>query len=389
MNKRTFIIFIFFTFVGRCLYAGGEDSRDIEEIQEKIKSQQQELSQLEKEIGEYSKNIKNFTEREKRLMNDINEIDDNISEKQNKLISLQDNVSDVKIKIFQLSEKLKQKKKTSRKYSSYLKDSLKYYYFKKNRYKIMPWFTAFFYNEITGNFLAEKVVNIPTEKYLLSEKEIEEITNIKKELEEKKSNLLLLKEQVVGIQNSFIVRRKKQLKILRNIKEEREDQQSRLKKLRQEKDKLDILIGSLKKKVKNLERLTILSKYFTEAKGRIPWPIWGDIISKFGKQKHFSLDAYVFNRGIKIQPFFESDVKAVAGGEVVYSDNFSGLGNMVVIDHGNGYYTIYGDLDNVFVKVGQEIGPFHSLGDLAEKSLYFELGQGSTPEDPLIWLLKP
>ena len=61
---------------------------------------------------------------------------------------------------------------------------------------------------------------------------------------------------------------------------------------------------------------------------------------------------------------------------------------MVVIEHGNGYYTLYANLTELVVSAGAEVGPLAPLGNAGYKDIYFEIGKGSTPQDPLIWLGK-
>ena len=79
-------------------------------------------------------------------------------------------------------------------------------------------------------------------------------------------------------------------------------------------------------------------------------------------------------------------VKAVGAGEVVYADSFDGMSRMVVIDHGKDYYTIYGKLKKIEVEAGNEIDPMKILGYVSSEGLYFELGRGAQPENPLEWL---
>lgn len=366
-----------------------EYPNDVEIFQEKIDIQQNELLKIEKEIKKYKQNVLALGKKEKRLDKELKESDLEIHNRQQRINSLQQGVSLVKLKIIDLRDNLKDERKKGKKYGKLLKETLKYYYFKQHSREILPWFTSILYN-VKDTWFAEKMlVSLPARKYSRIRKKIERISNLKLELESQRKNLGALKKELVSVQNNFIVQKKKQLSLLKSIKNERENKQSELKNMQQEKERLSALITSLKKEVKNLKRLQILAEDFIAAKGELPWPVDGEVISKFGKQKHFQLDAFIFNRGIDIKPLTKksNNVNAIAGGEIVYADSFEGLDNMVVIDHGNGYYTIYGKLKELFIEPGAEVEPMDSLGNV-DSEVYFELGQGSKPQDPLLWLEK-
>ncbi|MFW6172329.1 MAG: murein hydrolase activator EnvC family protein [Elusimicrobiota bacterium] len=364
-----------------------QNSSRISEIQNKIEIQKSELMNLEEKINNYRKSLKNLTEKEERLNQSLNKISSEISQKQEKLQKLRDEISRITIEIGQLEERLKRDKKKSRKYYSSLKRALKYYYQEKTDKDSISWFGVYLGGNKNGIYVAEKIVTNPVKRYSSIKKKIEKTLSIKNRLEKKKSDLVNMKEEVVEVQNSFITKRKRQLDMLKQIKEEREKEQEQVNKLDREKEKLKTLIGSLKKRVKNLERLEILAEDFVKAKGDLPWPVNGAVVSNFGKQNHPQLDTVIVNRGIKIKTKQNNlSVKSVAGGEVVYADSFNGMDNMVVIDHGKNYYSIYGKLDDILVEPGQEIDPLQKLGSLSSRILYFEIGKGSSPENPLVWL---
>jgi len=77
----------------------------------------------------------------------------------------------------------------------------------------------------------------------------------------------------------------------------------------------------------------------------------------------------------------------VSKGVVVFADWFKGYGQLVMIDHGGGYYTLYGGLDEISVAVDDEVEALAEVGKLTnEASLHFEVRLKGTPVDPLKWL---
>jgi septal ring factor EnvC (AmiA/AmiB activator) len=128
-----------------------------------------------------------------------------------------------------------------------------------------------------------------------------------------------------------------------------------------------------------------------ELKGKLPWPIAGRLISRFGIERH--LNTSTMNNGIEIAPPKDDTViRCVHSGKVVFADFFQGYGNLLIIDHGMNYYTLYGHCDDFlinkgeFVREGQPIAVAGDIGSLNGMSLYFEIRYKTKPLDPLQWL---
>jgi len=131
---------------------------------------------------------------------------------------------------------------------------------------------------------------------------------------------------------------------------------------------------------------------FASAKGQLVWPNGGKVIGLFGRQKHPKFDTYINRKGIEIARVGKKDaaVRAVYGGVVAYADALRGYGNVVILDHGGDYYSVYGRLQKLKVSTGKRIGKGESIGQVAgaEGHLYFEIRHRSRAQDPLAWLPK-
>ena len=140
-----------------------------------------------------------------------------------------------------------------------------------------------------------------------------------------------------------------------------------------------------------LKRQDELSKKkFFEKKSRLPWPVEGEVIGKYGKLKHNDLDTYIISNGIKIEAGEDSIIKVISKGEIVYADNFRSYGKTVIVSHGGGFYTIYGQLGKILVKSKKKILGSEPIGRMerGENILYFEIRSDNKPLDPLVWLRK-
>jgi septal ring factor EnvC (AmiA/AmiB activator) len=130
---------------------------------------------------------------------------------------------------------------------------------------------------------------------------------------------------------------------------------------------------------------------FYEKKGKLPWPISGKVITRFGVEPY--LNTKTMNNGIEIAPPKDDlIVRSIHPGKVVYADYFQGYGNLLIIDHGLSYYSLYGHCDDFIVRKGdfvreeQPIALAGDLGSLKGVSLYLEIRYKSRPLDPLQWL---
>jgi septal ring factor EnvC (AmiA/AmiB activator) len=131
---------------------------------------------------------------------------------------------------------------------------------------------------------------------------------------------------------------------------------------------------------------------FAGLRGRLPWPTEGRIVSAFGAQVHPRFGTRTFRNGVDIEAAEGVDVGAVYAGQVVYTGWFRGYGNLIILDHGQEYYTLYAHVAEIHVKEGDEvrqgqrIGAVGDTGSLAGARLYFEVRHQGRPQDPEQWL---
>ena len=135
-------------------------------------------------------------------------------------------------------------------------------------------------------------------------------------------------------------------------------------------------------------------KGFTQLKGKLLWPADGKIAIPYGSHKDPQFDTPVFRNGIHIQTDGAGDARAVYGGKVIFAEWFKGFGQLVIINHGSGYHSLYGNLAEIFSKVGdiikekQVIGKVGTSGVLNAQGIYFEIRYKGKPLDPAQWLKK-
>ncbi|MBI4637774.1 MAG: peptidoglycan DD-metalloendopeptidase family protein [Candidatus Rokubacteria bacterium] len=131
---------------------------------------------------------------------------------------------------------------------------------------------------------------------------------------------------------------------------------------------------------------------FGSLRGRLPWPTEGRIVTSFGAQVHPRFGTRTFRNGVDIEAAEGTEVAAVYAGQAVYTGWFKGYGNLIILDHGSEYYTLYAHVADIHVREGEDvqagqlIGTVGDTGSLAGTRLYFEVRYQGKPLDPAQWL---
>jgi septal ring factor EnvC (AmiA/AmiB activator) len=131
---------------------------------------------------------------------------------------------------------------------------------------------------------------------------------------------------------------------------------------------------------------------FAGLRGRLAWPVDGRVVGEYGAQVHPRFGTKTFRNGIDIDVPEGTSITAVASGHVLYTGWFRGYGNLIIVDHGGEYYTLYAHASNIRVaegdevKQGQAIATVGDTGSLQGPRLYFEVRHGGRPQDPAQWL---
>lgn len=128
---------------------------------------------------------------------------------------------------------------------------------------------------------------------------------------------------------------------------------------------------------------------FAQAKGKLPWPVDGRLVARYGTPR--GGDARTKWDGVLIGASAGTQVRAVHGGRVVFADWLRGAGLLVILDHGNGYLSLYGHNQSLLrdageiVKAGDPIATVGTSGGQETAALYFAIRQQGRPSDPSQW----
>ncbi len=196
---------------------------------------------------------------------------------------------------------------------------------------------------------------------------------------------------------------------LKDIKSRKREKQRFLARITQQKETYERAVSELERSaarvdslVKELEQRRRVARARVApprssvggVKGALPWPASGKVVSFFGRQKHPNFETYIDRKGIEIRTKEGAEIKAVMPGTVAYADWLKGYGLVLILDHPNGFFSLYAHASKLLttvdakVQAGEVIGEAGDTGMTGEPTLYFELRDGADPVDPLRWLAK-
>jgi septal ring factor EnvC (AmiA/AmiB activator) len=241
-----------------------------------------------------------------------------------------------------------------------------------------------FYLQSTVAFDRQMVQSL-SEQATKQETISQELAQKKQDVDDQRRELADVKEAVQG-------EAQKKRQLLASIREEKESRQRALKDLEQAAVRLQKMIEELSRRsVAKSSKNTAAGDGLESMRGKLDWPVKGQVIGGFGKSKHHEFSTEVFRKGLEIEAPVGEQIRAVEKGKVVFADRFAGYGKMLIIDHGDRYYTVYAHLSDFLKKSGEPVSRGEAValvGDsdsLAGSKLYFEMRKDGKSIDPAPW----
>lgn len=207
-----------------------------------------------------------------------------------------------------------------------------------------------------------------------------------RQLENLKADLSRNSQKIRAKENELAVEKKSKERLLSSVRTEKSSHEKMLSELNAASKRLLEIIRESSKTD------TYSGTGFTSFKGRLTWPVDGRIAVPYGSHKDPQFDTPVFRNGIHIESENNADARSVYEGKVIFAEWFKGFGQLVIVNHGSGYHTLYGNLSEIFSQVGdiikenQVIGKVGTSGILNASGLYFEIRYKGKPLDPAQWL---
>ncbi len=360
---------------------------------EKIEKIEAEVKDIGKQIEHHKAKIEKYRKEETSILNRLDEIELKLNNTRKRVSSLENEIAIVRSKT--------KKTETGRRKLVKKIDDIDLYATKRlvALYKLNLLGKIHFlasadsmYDFVSRKTAMEKILahdeNV-LEEYLKSNTELKKVlARLKARNKEKLSLEKKLKNQI----NIMSRDKKKRERVLTDIRTKKSLGMAAIVSLKRAADELDRTVTALRKKSENANETS--GENFSQYKGLLEMPVKGKIISLFGPYNNTRFNVVNFRSGIEIAAKRGTTIQTVYSGKVLYANWFKGYGNMMIIDHGSNYYTVYAHADSLLKKTGDLVTKSEAIATVGDTSsltgsnLYFEIRHYGKPINPLKWLKK-
>lgn len=350
----------------------------LKDITEKIQHQKKKIKQVEKEEAEVIGRLNEIEERLRRESKNYAGIEKEIR-------SLQDDIRKARtiVRSTQQESRLRQQAVDERLNALYK-------YYRRSGLRIL--LSSRSYNDLIRTEKALSLI-IERDRSLLGRAltALERQQRHEAELQSRRARLVDARTRIAQTRDRIKSTQQERSSHLNKIQREKSLQLKALKELEEHARRLQQFIDRLPESKKGY---TSSGAAFSKMAGRLAFPVKGDIISRFGRQAHPELKTYTYQKGITIRAPAGTPVRAVHDGRVAFADWFKGYGYMIIVDHGEHYYSLSAHASRLLKKVddiviaGEEIAQVGDTSSIRGAGLYFEIRHHGKPQDPLKWLKK-
>jgi murein hydrolase activator len=221
---------------------------------------------------------------------------------------------------------------------------------------------------------------------------IAEFARLGREAEERRSRSLAVEQSSRADRARILAERRERRRVLERIAVEIRKSRKEIKVLRADESRLARLVEEIGRviyaRISQVPEKNLQTAPFSALRGKLRLPVRGELTGRFGAPRGAGIES----KGVFIRAPEGEQVRAIAGGQVVYADWMRGFGNLLIVDHGEKYLSIYANNEALLKQVGDAVAPGEAIaitgasGGNEETGLYFELRHLGRAFDPLGWV---
>ena len=218
--------------------------------------------------------------------------------------------------------------------------------------------------------------------------DLEELADIRESIARSRADVARLSEQKTATRRSLEAEREQRRQTVERLEKELGTRAAQLARLEQDEEKLAELVAGIAKELVDIPRADAHQVPFATLKGKLPWPTTGSLRARFGTPRG---NGDLNWKGVLVAARPGTPVHAVSHGRVAFADWLRGFGLLMIIEHGDGYMSLYGHSESLtkdvgdWVDAGEVIGTVGDSGGRDASGLYFEIRHRGTPVDPVRW----
>lgn len=228
----------------------------------------------------------------------------------------------------------------------------------------------------------------------------DELSDLTQQVQDQRNRLRNLEKEESKEKKTLEKQKRARKKVLAKASDEITQQRKQISKLKRDEQRLTTLIKRLAEEAKKrreqarlrnqaLPDQSLNNSAFKKLKGRLRLPVIGELTNRFGRPRE---DGGLSWKGLFIAAQEGDMVRSIAPGQVIYADWLRGFGNLMIIDHGAGYMSLYGNNEALLKQIGDQLSAGDKIASVGnsggnpESGLYFELRHNGRPFDPLPWV---
>lgn len=374
-------------------------AKDIPLIKKGLVKEGKRVREIEQKLKKKKREIKDIRETKRHVIWELDSLNRKIHAENRKLESLNRSLKKTQDKIAATDRKIRRLRTDSQRTKTSLYQHLRSYY---KLSQLTSW-NLLFSAQTPADFIRrlkylEYIVKYDTALLRDYQCDLPSLHMAQIDLKNEKKRLFDLKLEIKERQRRIKEEERKQLALLNDIKTKQNLYLAAIQDLKNGSRELQTTIERLKKEMEDARRKRISRlrstkvSGFASLKGKLPSPVKGEIVTFYGKEKLPRFNTFILHNGIRIKAPYGSEIRSIYHGKVIYSDWFKGYGNIIIIDHGDSYYSLSCHASRLFkevgnmVKQGEVIGLVGDTGSLYGSGLYFEIRHGGKSVNPLNWL---
>lgn len=352
-----------------------QKEKELNQLKSRIEKLRQTIEVKENSKSSYSRQLRNIEKKIGKVSAEISNSKQALKLKQQSLDKLHREKKGIQQSISQQNQQLAQQLHAA--YTLGQQEQVKLLFSQKNALQMQRNLTYYqYFTRYRLDLIDSAQINFQklTANQLLIEQASNELEALLRNLQQQKSTLTQDHQQRQGVIASLEKELKKQGKNLGQLEEDARN--------------LTQLIDSLSDILTEIPTPPASDIKFNRLKGKLAWPVKGDVQKLFGQQKPPSNLRW---QGVIIKAAEGNNVRAVSHGRVAFSDWLRGMGNLIIIDHGDGYLSLYGHNQSLYksagewVEAGDIVASIGNSGGQNQPGLYFEIRQKGKPLNPTIW----
>jgi len=355
-----------------------------------ISESQRRLREIEARISESYRQLKGKETKEKTLQGDLAAVAKEISALEERIGKEQEKASSLLESITEKEQEINEARFMLKETEGLLKERLRVLYKEDETTLLQVFFSATSPDAALENIdFLERVVQRDKEMlsaYRSQWQKLEAALAQQVELQGRQRQVL---EDLKQNRSSLEDARRLNKRLLTQVAREKKNISREIAVLRNRAKELGALIQKLEKEQEMIAAAAVEGGQFATQKGKLIWPAKGPVKIGFGTRKHPELETLYESQGIEIETGTEKPITAVWGGKVAFSNPFRGYGNLLIVNHGDGYHTLYAQASRLTKQTGDNVKKGEVVGYSGydgSRRVYFEIRHRGVPQNPLQWL---